>query len=156
LKKLDIWTDGGAKPNPKGFGGWGIVFQCGDIVKEHSGSALDTTNNRMEMTAALEALRALKAPCIVNLRSDSKYLIDAFSKKWIQKWMKNGWKTAEGKPVKNQDLWEQLWTLAQPHQLTWTWVKGHSSEENNNRCDALATEARQQLEAATKESKRAK
>jgi ribonuclease HI len=149
MKKLDIWTDGSARPNP-GYGGWGIVFRCGDIVKEHSGSAPDTTNNRMEMTAALEALKALRAPCVVNLRSDSKYLIDAFTKKWVVKWMKNGWKTAEDKPVKNQDIWELLWAAAQPHQITWTWVKGHADEEGNIRCDALANEARLQLEAATK------
>ena len=150
MKQIDIWTDGSARPNPKGFGGWGIVFRCGDNVKEHSGSELDTTNNRMEMTAALEALKALRFPCLVNLRSDSQYLINAFNKKWVQKWMKNGWKTATGESVKNQDLWEQLWALSQPHKITWTWVKGHANEEGNNRCDELANEPRLKLEASTK------
>lgn len=152
MKELDIWTDGGCKPNPKGFGGWAVIFKFGEKIKEHSGSALDTTNNRMEMTAALEALKALKFPCKINLRSDSQYLINGFKKNWVKGWVKNGWKTAENKPVKNQDIWEQLVEAAKQHEITWTWVRGHSDEEYNNRCDELATAARLQLEAATKGS----
>ena len=147
MKHLDVWTDGSCWPNTgSGYGGWAVVFKYGEKIKEHSGSALDTTNNRMEMTAVLEALKALKFPCKITLRSDSQYVINAFKKKWIENWMRTGWKTAENKPVKNQDIWQQLWEASQQHEITWVWVRGHDNEDYNNRCDQLANAARQALE----------
>lgn len=145
MKHIDIWTDGGAKPNPKGNGGWAAILKCGEVEREYSGSEPDTTNNRMELTAALQALMRLKNPCSVHLRTDSQYLANCFKQGWIAKWKKNGWRTANGEPVKNQDIWEQLEAVAAKHTITWEWVRGHSDDEYNNRCDRLATEARVRL-----------
>lgn len=147
---VDIWTDGAASPNP-GFGGYGIVIKTADGEFEISGSEAATTNNRMEMMAAIKALEALEEPSIVNLRTDSKYVIDAFNKKWLVGWQKKGWKTSTGSAVKNQDLWLQLLALAKTHKITWTWVRGHSTDEDNARCDKLAVDARIKLAAQESE-----
>mgnify|MGYP000178303729 CR=1 FL=1 len=143
---VDIWTDGAAHPNNgSGFGGWGVVIKTADSESELSGSEAKTTNNRMEMMAAIKALESLSKPSVVNLRSDSKYVIDAFNKKWLVGWQKKGWKTSTGTAVKNQDLWLQLLALAKVHKITWTWVRGHAGDEDNDRCDRLAVDARVKL-----------
>jgi len=147
VKQIDIWTDGSCDPNPNGFGGWAVVIKYGDKTREFSGSQLNATNNRMEMLAALSAFKCLKEPCLINIRTDSQYLVNAFKQKWIVKWMKNGWKTSTKEPVKNRDLWEELWEQTQVHKVEWTWVKGHAKDEYNNRCDELANQARKDLEA---------
>ncbi|NJM36704.1 MAG: ribonuclease HI [Akkermansiaceae bacterium] len=137
MKKVIIHTDGGCKGNP-GPGGFGVVMVSGKHRKELSAGYRMTTNNRMELRAAIAALEALKEPCEIELHSDSKYLIDAISKKWINGWIKRGWKTAAKAPVKNQDLWLQLLVAMKPHQIDWRWVKGHAGHQENERCDELA------------------
>ncbi|WP_146684924.1 ribonuclease HI [Limihaloglobus sulfuriphilus] len=144
MKKVIIYTDGGAAPNP-GLGGWGAVLispRHNNHTKELCGSEEDTTNNRMELTAAIKALEALKQPCTVELHTDSQYLRNAFANKWLDKWQKNNWKTARKQPVLNQDLWQRLLELAQKHEITWNWVKGHADNPHNNRCDELCEIAR--------------
>lgn len=136
MKKVTIHTDGGCKGNP-GPGGFGVVMVCGKHRKELSTGYKMTTNNRMELRAAIAALESLSEPCEVELHSDSKYLIDAISKKWIDGWQKRGWKTAAKQPVKNQDLWLQLLAASQPHRIDWRWVKGHAGHAENERCDEL-------------------
>ncbi len=136
--KVIIHTDGGCSGNP-GPGGWGVVLQFGGHIRELKGGAPETTNNRMEMTAAIEALSALTRSCEVELHTDSTYLRDGLTK-WIFNWKKNGWKTSDKKPVKNADLWQALDTAAQHHKIDWHWVKGHAGDEMNERADALATE----------------
>ena len=131
-----IYTDGACSGNP-GPGGWGAILTYGDKSKEISGGEVQTTNNRMELMAAIAALEALKRPCRVELYTDSGYLRGGISS-WIQNWKKNGWKTADKKPVKNVDLWERLDAAAQPHSIAWHWVKGHSGHIDNERADALA------------------
>ncbi|MBQ9419939.1 MAG: ribonuclease HI [Synergistaceae bacterium] len=140
-----IYTDGGASPNP-GKGGWAAVLLSPEhkATREIYGSEQNTTNNRMEITAAIKALEALKTPCDVDLYTDSAYLRNTFEKKWIFKWKKNGWKTAAG-AVLNQDLWEKLFALTQIHNVTWHHVKGHADDELNNRCDELVRKAREEL-----------
>ncbi len=133
---IDIWTDGACSGNP-GPGGWGAVLRYGETEKELSGGEAATTNNRMELTAAIEALEALKRPTHVKLHTDSKYVMDGVTK-WIHGWKKNGWKTADKKPVKNDDLWKRLDEANARHDVTWKWVKGHSDDEMNDRADALA------------------
>jgi ribonuclease HI len=133
---VDIWTDGACSGNP-GPGGWGAVLHYSGAEKEISGAEPATTNNRMELTAAIEALNALKRPSKVRLHTDSKYVMDGVTK-WIHGWKKNGWKTADKKPVKNDDLWRALEAAASRHQITWKWVKGHADNEMNNRADELA------------------
>ncbi len=139
MSDVQIFTDGACKGNP-GPGGWGALLRKGTTEKELSGAEADTTNNRMEMTAAIEALSALKRPCSVDLYTDSKYLIDGITK-WLPGWQNRGWKTADKKPVKNEDLWRSLASLNAKHTITWHWVKGHSGHAENERVDKLASDA---------------
>lgn len=136
MKQVQAFTDGACSGNP-GPGGWGAVLQFGDRERELYGGADDTTNNRMELTAAIEALKALKEPCEVSLTTDSTYVKDGITQ-WLVNWKKNGWKTAARKAVKNQDLWQQLDDQASRHRIEWRWVKGHSGHPENERADALA------------------
>lgn len=137
MKKVRIYTDGACSGNP-GPGGWGAILVCGGKEKVLSGGEASTTNNRMELTAAIRALEALKFPCEVELFSDSSYLVNALTQGWLKNWMKSGWKKADGKPVVNPDLWRELTDAAAPHQICWRWVKGHDGNELNERCDRLA------------------
>ena len=137
MKTVEIYTDGACSGNP-GPGGWGAVLRYGAHEKELSGGAAETTNNRMELMAVIEALRRLKEPCVVELYSDSKYVIDALSLGWVYGWKKKGWIKSDKKPALNVDLWETLLTLIAPHEMRYHWVKGHAENECNNRCDALA------------------
>lgn len=139
-KKVDIYTDGACSGNP-GVGGWGAVLFYRSVRKEMSGAEGQTTNNRMELTAMIRALSALKEDCEVTLYSDSAYCVDAFNKGWIASWKANGWRTADKSEVKNPDLWQELLALAERHKVTFVKVKGHSDNEHNNRCDALARAA---------------
>ncbi len=136
MKRVTIHTDGGCKGNP-GPGGYGAVLVSGKHRKEISAGYRMTTNNRMELRAAIAALELLKEPCEIALHSDSKYLVDAISKKWIDGWQKRGWLTASKQPVKNQDLWRQLLAAAAIHKIHWKWVKGHAGDVENERCDEL-------------------
>ena len=138
MKHVVIYTDGACSGNP-GPGGWGCVMIYGEYIKERSGFMPDTTNNRMELFAAIEALRSLKMPCQVDLFTDSAYLVNAIEKHWIDRWTVTGWKTADKKPVENQDLWKCLLMLMQHHEVTFHKVKGHADNRWNNRCDELAT-----------------
>ncbi|ATW04139.1 ribonuclease HI [Sphingorhabdus sp. YGSMI21] len=138
-KIVEIATDGACKGNP-GPGGWGALIRHGDKEKEISGGEPDTTNNRMELRAAIEALNALKRPCKVKLSIDSTYVKDGITK-WIFGWQKNGWRTAARKPVKNADLWQDLLKAVEPHQIEWHWVKGHAGDADNERADQLASDA---------------
>lgn len=140
MKKVIIYTDGACSGNP-GPGGWGAVLMCDGTKKEISGAQKDTTNNIMEITAVLEALKLLKFECEVQIYSDSAYVVNAFNQGWIDNWQKNNWKTAGKEPVKNRELWEELYGLTKKHQTTFIKVKGHSDNEWNNRCDFLATSA---------------
>ena len=139
MKLVEIYTDGACKGNP-GPGGWGAVLRMGAYEKDLSGHAPATTNNRMEMTAVIEALNALTAPCEVQLYTDSRYVIDGITK-WIFGWQKNGWKNAAKKPVLNSDLWLALVEAKRPHKVSWNWVKGHSGHPENERADQLASNA---------------
>ena len=136
MKKVLIYTDGACSGNP-GPGGWGAILKYGEAEKEISGGEAETTNNRMELTAAIMALRALKEPCEVDLYSDSKYLIDSFDKGWVYSWQQLGF-VKKGKPVPNTDLWKILLELFRIHKINLIWVKGHAENEYNNRCDRLA------------------
>ena len=136
---VDIYTDGACSGNP-GPGGWGAILRYNGIEKELSGSDPGTTNNRMEMMAAIAALEALKRPARVRLHTDSTYLKDGITK-WIHAWKARGWKTAGKKPVKNQDLWQRLEAAIEPHEVTWFWVKGHAGHPENERADELARDA---------------
>jgi len=136
---VEIATDGACKGNP-GRGGWGVLLRMGTTEKELSGNEPHTTNNRMELMAAIEGLNALKKPCRVKLSTDSRYVMDGLTK-WIKGWQKNGWKTADKKPVKNADLWQQLLDAARPHRIEWVWVKGHAGHPDNERADQLASDA---------------
>ena len=137
MKTVTLYTDGACSGNP-GPGGWGAILIYGETEKELSGGEKSTTNNRMELTAVIEGLSALKEPCIVELYSDSKYVIDGLSKGWAASWQKNGWKKADKKPALNPDLWEKLLELARRHVLRYHWVKGHADNPKNNRCDQMA------------------
>ena len=139
MKKIEIFTDGACKGNP-GPGGWGAVLRMGSAEKELSGHDPATTNNRMELTAVIEALRALKSPCDAALHTDSRYVIDGITK-WIFGWQKNGWKNAAKKPVLNADLWRALLEAKDGHRITWIWVKGHDGHPENERADRLASDA---------------
>jgi ribonuclease HI len=132
-------TDGACKGNP-GPGGWGVVIRSGDKEKELSGGEPLTTNNRMELTAAIKGLEALKRPCRVVLSTDSRYVMDGLTK-WLPGWQRNGWKTAAKQPVKNADLWQELVAAAAPHRIRWEWVKGHAGHPENERADKLASDA---------------
>lgn len=146
-KTVEIYTDGACSGNP-GPGGWAAMLIFGEHKKEIWGSEPYTTNQRMELTAAAEALKLLKYPCRVRLHSDSAYLINAFTKGWVDRWQINGWLNSKRDPVENQDLWRQLLEQAQTHDIEWIKVKGHAENQGNNRCDELATAAIRQLETS--------
>ncbi len=139
MTEVEIATDGACKGNP-GPGGWGALIRSGTTEKELSGGEKLTTNNRMELMAAIEALNALTRPCAVTLSTDSRYVMDGLTK-WIHGWQKNGWKTADRKPVKNAELWQALLAAAKPHKINWKWVKGHAGHPDNERADKLASDA---------------
>jgi ribonuclease HI len=139
LPKVEIATDGACKGNP-GRGGWGVLLRMGEVEKELSGGEAHTTNNRMELMAAIQGLKALKRPCRVILSTDSRYVMDGLTK-WIHGWLKNGWRTADKKPVKNAELWQELLAAAKPHRVEWVWVKGHAGHPDNERADKLASDA---------------
>jgi ribonuclease HI len=138
-KLVEIFTDGACSGNP-GPGGWGAVLRYGTVEKELSGAEVRTTNNRMEMMAAIAALEALQRPSRVSLTTDSTYLRDGITK-WLAGWKRRGWKTADKKPVKNVDLWQRLEAAAEPHQVDWHWVRGHTGHAENERADTLARQA---------------
>ncbi len=139
LPHVEIATDGACKGNP-GPGGWGALIRFGGHEKELSGGEAQTTNNRMELMAAIEGLNALTKPCRVTLSTDSRYVMDGLTK-WIHGWRRNGWKTADRKPVKNAELWQALVAAAEPHRVEWKWVKGHAGHPDNERADRLASDA---------------
>lgn len=139
MKTVTIYTDGACSGNP-GPGGWGAILLYNGHKKELSGGEARTTNNRMELTAVIQALSCLKEPCVVELWSDSKYIVDALEKGWAEGWRKKGWIKADKKPALNPDLWEKLLDLLEIHQLRCRWVKGHAENEFNNRCDQMAVE----------------
>jgi ribonuclease HI len=145
MQKIVIYTDGGCRGNP-GPGGWGAVLEYGKHRKEIKGHANETTNNRMELTAAIEALSGIKSSCAIDLFTDSVYVRDGISK-WLANWKKNNWRTANRKAVKNKDLWQTLDELNETHTVTWHWVKGHSGHPGNDRADELANEAMDELMA---------
>lgn len=135
-KRIEIYTDGACSGNP-GPGGWGAILRFKERVREISGGAAETTNNQMELQAAIEALRALKEPCTIDFYTDSQYLRQGITL-WIHNWKKNSWRTADKKPVKNRAQWEELDDLVQKHQIEWHWLKGHTGHPENERCDELA------------------
>lgn len=137
MKKVEIFTDGACSGNP-GPGGWGAVLRFCGREKELCGGDDDTTNNRMELTACIEALSALKEPCEVTLTTDSQYVVNGMTKGWASSWQKNGWIKSDKKPAQNSDLWEKLLELSKQHKLTFVWIKGHAGHPENERCDALA------------------
>lgn len=139
LTAVTIYTDGACSGNP-GPGGWAAIIRAMDVEKELSGFEPDTTNNRMELTAALKALQSLNRSCRVDLYSDSAYLVSAFNEGWIENWRRSGWKNAARMPVANRDLWEGLWEEHERHDITWRKVKGHADNEFNNRCDKMAVD----------------
>jgi ribonuclease HI len=141
---IEIFTDGACRGNP-GPGGWGAILRTGGREKELWGGARETTNNRMELTAVIEALDALKRPVAAVVHTDSQYVLKGITE-WIHGWKRNGWKTADKKPVKNADLWQRLDALRAPHQLRWVWVRGHAGHPENERADALANRGIDELE----------
>lgn len=151
--EVDIYTDGACSGNP-GPGGWAAILMVPGIEKTISGSEAATTNNRMELTAALEALKALKWSCQVRLYSDSAYLVSAFTRGWLENWQRNGWKNAAKDPVSNLDLWQALLEAARPHQIEWIKVQGHADNEYNNRCDQLAVAEIRKLRESANQSVR--
>ena len=138
MKHIDIYTDGACRGNP-GAGGWGAILVYGSVEKELSGGERETTNNRMELTAVISALRALREPCEVTLTTDSKYVSDAVTKGWALSWRDKGWRKADRSPALNADLWAELLELLERHKVTFIWVRGHNGHPYNERCDALAT-----------------
>ena len=144
MKKVSLYTDGACSGNP-GPGGWGAGLVYNGREKRISGGERSTTNNRMELTAAIEGLSALTEPCEVHLVSDSKYLIDGMTKGWARSWKSKGWKKSDGKPALNPDLWEKLLCLSEVHKITYEWIKGHAGHEYNEICDRLAVEQYQNL-----------
>lgn len=144
MKHVDIYTDGACSGNP-GPGGWGAVLVYGERERELSGGEAHTTNNRMELTAAIRALEALREPCEVLLTTDSKYLCDGLDKKWAEGWRRRGWKKSDGSPALNPDLWERLLSLCATHRVTLSWIRGHAGHEYNERCDRLAVAAAEQF-----------
>lgn len=139
MREVQIWTDGACSGNP-GKGGWGAILTYGAARKEISGSAQETTNNQMELTAVIEALLALKEPCSVKLTTDSKYVIDNIKNGWAENAKKRGWRKSNNKPFANSQLWEELFDLMTIHDVSYMWVKGHDNNPNNERCDYLATQ----------------
>ncbi len=146
MKQVEIFTDGACLGNP-GPGGWGVILKYQGKEKELSGGEPETTNNRMELTAAIVALEALKTPCEIKLYSDSQYLINAFELGWLEKWKKSGWKRADNAEVKNVDLWQRLSELTAIHKVEFIWVRGHDGHPENERCDRLASGYAQKLQA---------
>ena len=142
--QVTVYTDGGARPNPGGPGGWAALLISGEHRRELSGAEPTTTNNRMELTAAIMALEALKEPCKVTLYTDSQYLKNGITL-WLPGWLRKGWKTSARKPVKNQDLWQRLHAASQRHEVYWRWVRGHAGNPANQRVDRLASAARETL-----------
>ncbi len=147
--KVEIFSDGACSGNP-GPGGYGAILRCGENVKEISGGAADTTNNRMELMGVIEALSALKYPCEVVLTTDSKYVVDSVTKGWARSWKANGWVKSDKKPALNADLWERLLELLDRHKVRFVWVKGHAGHPENERCDALAVQQRDRYAAGRK------
>jgi ribonuclease HI len=145
MSAVDIWTDGACSGNP-GPGGWGAILMAGERRKELFGGEADTTNNRMELMAAISALEALKKPCDITLHIDSQYVRQGITQ-WIHGWKKNGWKTADKKPVKNAELWQRLEEAAKRHRIDWRWVKGHAGDAMNERADELAREGIKSIRA---------
>ncbi len=148
MKKIEVFTDGACSGNP-GIGGWGAVLRYGKAEKELCGAHDATTNNRMEMTAVISALKALKEPCEVDLYTDSQYVMKGATE-WMDGWVKNGWRTANKKPVQNSDLWQEIFHLKRTHRIIWHWVKGHAGHPENERCDLLARTALQELKESLK------
>ena len=144
MEEVIIYTDGACSGNP-GPGGWGSILMYKGNSKEISGGKENTTNNIMELTAVIEGLKLLKFPCKVKLYSDSAYVVNAFNEKWIYGWLKNGWRNSSKEPVKNKELWQELYNLTKIHEVEFIKVKGHSDNEYNNRCDELARNAIQEL-----------
>lgn len=140
MKHIDIFTDGACSGNP-GSGGWGAILRYGSAVKELSGYDPDTTNNRMELTGVIQALRALKEPCEVVVTTDSRYVVDGIEKGWAATWKANGWRKSDRKPAQNTDLWDKLLSLLKVHNVKFVWIRGHAGHAENERCDALAVEA---------------
>ena len=140
MEEITIYTDGACSGNP-GPGGWGAILMFKDYKKEISGGIKDTTNNIMELTAVVEALKLVKYPCKIKVYSDSAYVVNSFVQGWIYNWINKGWKTADGKEVKNKELWQTLYNFTKIHEIEFIKVKGHSDNEFNNRCDKLATSA---------------
>lgn len=145
MKKVEIYTDGACSGNP-GPGGWGAVLIYNNNTKELSGGNKNTTNNRMELTGVIEALKALKEPCNVTLTTDSKYVCDAINKEWVYSWKNNNWRKADKKPALNIDLWEELLSLLDTHNVEFIWVKGHNGHKYNERCDQLAVNEYKKLQ----------
>ncbi|MFW5633405.1 MAG: ribonuclease HI [Erythrobacter sp.] len=143
MKQVEIFTDGACKGNP-GPGGWGVLLRLGEHEKELSGGEAETTNNRMELTAAIRGLSALTEPCRVELYSDSKYVLDGMTR-WVEGWKKRGWINASKKPVRNADLWHELIEVAARHEVTWHWVRGHSGHPENDRVDRLASDEAERI-----------
>ena len=143
-KTVTVYTDGACSGNP-GPGGWGAILRYKETEKCISGGEPETTNNRMELTAVISALESLKEPCIVELWSDSKYVIDGLEKGWAASWKKNGWRKADKKPALNTDLWERLLALTAQHEMQYHWIKGHAENEYNNRCDKMAVAEREKF-----------
>jgi ribonuclease HI len=143
VSRVEVWTDGACRGNP-GPGGWGVLLRTGKVERELKGAEPGTTNNRMELTAAIRALEALKRPCSVDLYTDSQYLRGGITE-WMTAWKRNGWRTASRQPVKNQDLWQALEAAAARHEVRWHWVRGHSGHPENERADALANAAIDEL-----------
>lgn len=139
MNKVEIFTDGACRGNP-GPGGWGALMRYNSVEKELSGAENETTNNRMEMSAVIEALNAIKRPCKIEITTDSEYVKKGITE-WIENWKKNGWRTASRKPVKNADLWQKLDELVQQYDISWHWVKGHSGHPENERADQIANRA---------------
>lgn len=150
MKHVEIFTDGSCKGNP-GPGGWGAILRFGEHEKELSGGDIDTTNNRMEMLAAINALNMLIEPCSVTLWTDSKYVMDGITR-WVDGWKRNGWKTASKKPVRNADLWHELIAATANHEVEWQWVKGHAGHPENERADQLACAAAEEVIRAAEAS----
>lgn len=140
MPEVQIYTDGACSGNP-GPGGYGAILKYGNYTREISGGYRMTTNNRMELMGIIKSLEEIKRPCIIQLFSDSRYIVDALNLGWVDNWVRSGWLKSDGSPVKNVDLWKRLLTLAGPHRISWIWVKGHSGNELNSRCDHLAVKA---------------
>ena len=144
MKKIELFTDGACSGNP-GPGGWGAILRYNGHEKELCGGEAETTNNRMELTAVIEGLSALKESCEIELFTDSKYVCDAVAKRWVYSWKANGWKKADKKPALNVDLWEKLLELLDTHKVNFNWIKGHAGHPENERCDTLAVEYSQKF-----------